>query len=187
MLAVWTTAETSISVMVVAAMALAPLLRKIGPTITDNLRRLKVVPKWRLRLFREEQLLPTRHKSEQIFGKHLDGDDSDELPMPKPTAMWHMWPVDLDVNSMSVTTVTETSTSRTQKMMSSSSRKSVSTGKSTWGRSMWEKSCSGTQMREESFQPQMVSRGTQTLGRVVVELDPDGLPYGASLVDWSPA
>lgn len=173
--------------MVVAAMALAPLLRKVGPAITDNLKKLRIRPKWRLRVVREEQLLPVQRKIEQLGGKYSDGDETDGLPMPKPTAMWFMWPVDLDVNSMSVTTtLTETNTNVTQKMVSSS-RQSVITGKSTSSRSIWEKSRLATQVRKESEKPEMVSRGTQTLGRVVVEMDPEGLPYGSSLVDSSPA
>lgn len=171
--------------MVVAAMALAPLLRKVGPTITDNLKKLRCVPKWRLRVIIEEQLLPTGRKSDQLGGKYTDGDETDELPMPKPTAMWAMWPVDLDVNSMSVTTMTETNTIVTQNL-ASSSRKSTTTGKSSANRSIWEKSRLVTQVRKEIVRPEMVSRGTQTLGRVVVELDPEGLPFGTHLADDSP-
>lgn len=172
--------------MVVAAMALAPLLRKVGPAITDNLKKLRIRPRWRLRVVREEQLLPVQRKMEQLGGKYSDGDETDGLPMPKPTATWFMWPVDLDVNSMSVTTtVTETNTNVTQKLVSS--RQSVTTGKSTSSRSIWEKSRLVTQIKKEPVKPEMVSRGTQTLGRVVVEMDPEGLPYGSSLVDSSPA
>ncbi|KAJ4419656.1 hypothetical protein N0V82_004851 [Gnomoniopsis sp. IMI 355080] len=184
-LAVWTTVETSISVMVVAAMALAPLLRKVGPNITDKITKLRFVPKWRLGVIREEQLLPTGRRLNHLGGKFSDGDDTDELPMPKPTAMWSMWPVDLDVNSMSVTTMTETNTIATQKLVSSS-RKSMTTGKSSSSRSIWERSRLVTQVTKEPVQPEMVSRGTQTLGRVVVELDPEGLPFGSRLVDDSP-
>lgn len=171
--------------MVVAAMALAPLLRKVGPAITDNLKKLNILPKWRLRVVREEQLLPIQRKTDQLGGKYSDGDETDGLPMPKPTAMWSMWPVDLDINSMSVTTtVTETNTNASRKMISSS-RKSVATGKSSSNRSIWEKSRLAAQIGKESVKPEMVSRGTQTLGRVVVEMDPEGLPYGASLADSS--
>lgn len=173
--------------MVVAAMALAPLLRKVGPAITDNFKKLKFLPKWRLRVIREEQLLPVQRKTEQLGGKYSDGDETDGLPMPKPTRAWSMWPVDLDVNSMSVTTtVTEINTNASQKMISSS-HKSVTTAKSSMNRSIWEKSRVVTQIGKEPVKPEMVSRGTQTLGRVVVEMDPEGLPYGASLADSSPA
>lgn len=187
LLAVWTTAETSISVMVVAAMALAPLLRKVGPTITDKIKKLGILPRWRTGIGREEQLLSTGRKSDRLRGKYSEGDETDELPMPKPTAKWFMWPVDLDVNSMSVTTMTETTTSMTQKTISSS-RNSGTNGKSTRStRSTWEKSRLVTQTSKEPVRPEMVSRGTQTLGRVVVEMDPEGLPYGSRLVDTSSA
>ncbi|KAJ4386649.1 hypothetical protein N0V93_009547 [Gnomoniopsis smithogilvyi] len=184
-LAVWTTAETSVSVMVVATMALAPLLRKVGPTITDHLKKLFILPKWTLGIIGEEQLLPTGRKSDQLVGKYSDGDDTDGLPMPKPTAMWSMWPVDLDVNSMSVTTMTEANADATQKR-TPSSRKPGIIGSSASSRSVWQKCRLAAHGRKEPGQPEMVSRGTQTLGRVVVELDPEGLPYGSSLVDTSP-
>lgn len=159
-------------------MALAPLLRNVGPSITGKLKKLKFTPKWRLGAVKEERLLPMQQKSGQRGGKHLDGDDTDELPMPKPTAMWYKWPVDLDVNSMSVTTMTETGTNVAQKTNSSIQRL-TSTGNLTWTRSIWDKIRLATQVKREPERPEMVSSGTQTLGRVVVELDPEGWPYGS--------
>ncbi|CAN8100598.1 unnamed protein product [Discula destructiva] len=184
---VWTTAEISISVMVVATMAFAPLLRKVGVTITSNCKKLKAMkatPKWRLRLVREDQLLPSQQpRHNRIHVYRPSGDVVDELPMPKPTAMWHKWPVDLDVTSMSVTTLTTTTeAASTQRTTVSSTTRSTSTGgRSTRSRSIWDSRRTVTRVREdeELVWPEMVSRGTQTLGRVMVELDPDGLPYGA--------
>lgn len=101
----------------------------------------------------------------------------DDLPMPKATAAWWRWPVDLNVNDMSVTTIADgTATDRT-KASTQRSKRSTNAGNGSWDRSLWESRVGLTQMKEESSQ--MVSRGTQTLGRITVEFDPEGMPYGA--------
>lgn len=191
---------------VAATMAFAPLLRRIGPSLTDSLEKIKTLPTWRLKLVRkgDEDLLPSsqhqsypRPKGEK---QQQYDDDDDELPMPKPTAMWHNWPVDLDVNSMSVTTTTVGSRAVTKTTVSTSTRTSTTvTGgsRTTWSRSAVGGTTRGgggisaTQVVVEDplegalpWPPRemmMVSHGTQTLGRVVVEMDLQGLPYGARL------
>lgn len=181
------------------------------PAIASNLARLK--PTWKLRLVRDRE--PTRLPSHHVHHHHHHhhGSPPDLIPhninedddhsMPKPTAVWQQWPVDLDLSSMSVTTSTNTTGRGSsmgrgggasnefyqhhpskQRWTGSTSGSASTGGRSTGGRSMWDSRRMVTQVREEqdiAVRPEMVSHGTQTLGRVVVEMDLEGLPYGARL------
>lgn len=152
-LAVWTTVEMCISIMVVSLMAMRPLLRRFGQAVTKTISKIK------------GSSTEERYKEPRL--PFHEGDMSDEkAPLPYNTDRWWKWPVDLDVNTMSVTTQTgSTGTQRTGVSTHISTRASqlshTATRHDTGGR--------GLLSSEEP--PHALD--------VVVDSDPEGLPYGA--------
>lgn len=66
----------------------------------------------------------TKSDAPRAHQQHPDEEDPDGLAMPEPTEMWYMWPVDLDLNKMSVTTTTDTVGMGIQETESSTQRSS---------------------------------------------------------------
>ncbi|KAK2609475.1 hypothetical protein N8I77_002972 [Diaporthe amygdali] len=163
-LSVWTTVEMSISVMVVSLMAMRPLLRRFGHVVTKTISKIKGVP--------TEQ----RHKEPRLPSHEQDMSE-EKAPLPYNTDRWWKWPVDLDVNSMSVTT--KSGSAGTQRT-GVSTRISARASQLSQNTTRKDSGVLGTRLMEE---PQglleMDAQEVQTLGNVVVDSDTEGLPYGA--------
>lgn len=151
-LAVWTTVEMCISIMVVSLMAMRPLLRRFGQAVTKTISKIK---KGSTEGYKEPRL------------PFHEGDMSNEKsPLPYNTDRWWKWPVDLDVNTMSVTTQTgSTGTPRT----------GVSTHISTRASQL-----SHTAIRQDAGGRGLLLSEEPPNGLdMVVDSDQEGLPYGA--------
>lgn len=150
--------------MVVSLMAMRPLLRRFGQAVTKTISKI-----------RKDSTDP-RHKEPRLPSN--EGDMSDEkAPLPYNTDRWWKWPVDLDVNSMSVTTKSgSTGTQRT----GVSTR--LSTRASQMSRNATRHDAAGTGLRlseEPLGLVEMDTQEVQMLGNVVIDSDHEGLPYGA--------
>lgn len=107
-----------------------------------------------------------------------EGDMSDEkAPLPYNTDRWWKWPVDLDINSMSVTTQTGSAgTQRTGMSTQISTRASQLSHNAT----RHDTAGTGLLLSEEPQGPlEMDAQEVQMLGNVVIDSDHEGLPYGA--------
>ncbi|KAL1869631.1 hypothetical protein Daus18300_005486 [Diaporthe australafricana] len=164
-LSVWTTVEMSISVMVVSLMAMRPLLRRFGHAVTKTISKIKTTPREQLY---EEPSFPSHEQAMMV---------EDKVPLPYNTDRWWKWPVDLDVNSMSVTTMSgSTGTQQTNGSTQGSSRASQLSRNV----SRHDNARTGLRLSEEPLGPlQMDRQEVRALGNVVVDSDREGLPYGA--------
>ncbi|KAK7729304.1 hypothetical protein SLS63_006177 [Diaporthe eres] len=150
-LSVWTTVEMCISVMVVSLMAMRPLLRRFGQAVTKTISRIK---KDSTDQRNKEPRLPS-HEGDMSYEK---------APLPYNTDRWWKWPVDLDVNSMSVTTQSgSTGTQRTGMSTQISTRASQLSHKAT----RHDTAGTGLLLREEPPSPlEMDAQEVQILGNV---------------------
>lgn len=90
-----------ISVMVVSLMAMRPLLRRFGQAVTKTISKIK------------KSSTEESHKEPRL-PLHEEEMSDEKAPLPYNTDRWWKWPVDLDINSMSVTTKSgSTGTQRT--------------------------------------------------------------------------
>lgn len=162
--AVWTTVEMCISVMVVSLMAMRPLLRRFGQAVTKTISKIK------------KDSTDQQNKEPRL--PFHEGDLSDEkAPLPYNTDRWWKWPVDLDVNSMSVTTKTgSTGTQRTNMSTQISMRASQMSHSAT----RYDTGGRGLLLSEDPPSPlEMDAREIQMPENEVIETDHEGLPYGA--------
>lgn len=162
--AVWTTVEMCISVMVVSLMAMRPLLRRFGQAVTKTISKIK------------KDSTDQQNKEPRL--PFHEGDMSDEkAPLPYNTDRWWKWPVDLDVNSMSVTTKTgSTGTQRTNMSTQISTKASQMSRSAT----RHDPGGRGLLLSEEPPSPlEMDTREIQMPENEVLDTDHEGLPYGA--------
>lgn len=150
--------------MVVSLMAMRPLLRRFGHAVTKTISKIK----------KDSTGLPYKEprppSQEGVMGE-------EKAPLPYNTDRWWKWPVDLDVNTMSVTTKSgSTGTQRTDV----STR--MSTGVSQLSHGATGHDATGTRLRLSEEPMNLLeadSEEAQTLGNVVIDRDLEGLPYGA--------
>lgn len=157
-LAVWTTVEMCISIMVVSLMAMRPLLRRFGHAVTKTISKIK----------KDSAGLPYKEprppSQEEVMGE-------EKAPLPYNTDRWWKWPVDLDVNSMSVTT--KSGSAGTQGT-------GVSTQMSTGASQLSHGAARHDLLIEEPMNLlEADSEEAQTLGNVVIDSEHEGLPYRA--------
>ncbi|KAH8751605.1 hypothetical protein F5883DRAFT_207659 [Diaporthe sp. PMI_573] len=166
-LSVWTTVEMCISIMVVSLVAMRPLLRRFGHAMTKTISKIR-------KDSREQRYKEPRLPS------YIGGDMSEEkTPLPYNTDRWWKWPVDLDINTMSVTTTTKSGSVGTQ-------RTGMSTKMSTRGSRMSRnatKHDTGGAMLRSSEEPlglmEMDAQEVHVDNNLVIDNDQEGLPYGA--------
>lgn len=164
--AVWTTVEMCISVMVVSLMAMRPLLRRFGHAVTKTISKIRKDP--------TEQ----RYKEPRLPSHEQDMSE-EKVPLPYNTDRWWKWPVDLDVNSMSVTT--KSGSVGTQRTAMSTA---MSTKASQLSQNVTRHDAAGTGLRlsEEPLGPLEMDAQeveVQTLRNMVIDSEHEGLPYGA--------
>lgn len=150
--------------MVVSLMAMRPLLRRFGQAVTKTISRIK------------KDSTDQRNKEPRLPSN--EGDLSDEkAPLPYNTDRWWKWPVDLDVNTMSVTTQSgSTGTQRTGLSTQISTRASHLSHNAT----RQDTAGTGLLLSEEPLGPlEMDAQEVQMLGNVVIDSDHEDLPYGA--------
>lgn len=163
-LAVWTTVEMCISIMVVSLMAMRPLLRRFGHAVTKTISKIR------------KDSTEQRYKEPRLsFNDQYMGEE--KVPLPYNTDRWWKWPVDLDVNGMSVTTKSgNTGTQRTGMSTQNSTRASQ------LSHNVTRHETAGTRLglsEEPLGLLEMDAQEVQTLGHVVIDSDHKGLPYGA--------
>ncbi|KAI3393297.1 hypothetical protein diail_4479 [Diaporthe ilicicola] len=164
-LSVWTTVEMAISVMVVSLMAMRPLLRRFGKAVSKTLSKIRTTPR---EPRYKEPILPSHEQDMMV---------QEKVPLPYNTDRWWKWPVDLDINSMSVTTTSGSAgTQRTGFSTQGSSR----TPHLSHNVSRHDAAGKGGRLSEEPLGPLgMDTQEVQLPGNVVVDSDREGLPYGA--------
>ncbi|KAG8158084.1 hypothetical protein KVR01_011845 [Diaporthe batatas] len=173
-LSVWTTVEMCISVMVVSLMAMRPLLRRFGHAVTKTISKMT------------GDSSQQRYKEPRLPSYNEDIELGDKEPLPYNTDRWWKWPVNLDVNTMSVTTTTQSGSSRTQRTGTSTQRTGTSTRMSTkashLSRNGTRHGTSGTGLRlseEPMGLLEMDTREVHVYENLVIDSDQEGLPYGA--------
>lgn len=166
-LSVWTTVEMCISIMVVSLMAMRPLLRRFGHAVTKTISRIK------------KDSSEQRYKEPRLPSYDGDVEMGEKEPLPYNTDRWWKWPVNLDVNTMSVTTTTQSGSMGTQRT-GTSSRMSTKASRLSRNATRHDASRTGLRLSEEPLGLlEMDTREVPIENLLVIDSDQEGLPYGA--------
>jgi hypothetical protein len=166
--------------MVVSLMAMRPLLRRFGHAVSKSFSK-----------FRRDSRDPGNKEPRLPSHNGQVGASEDETPLPCNTDRWWKWPVDLDVNLMTVSTKSgSTGTQRTRMSTQMSRKASQMSRKATrhdaGGKGNGKgggKSKSKGDGRRESEEPldwmEMDAQEVRLDDSLVLDSDTEGLPYGA--------